>query len=136
MAHDLSMNLHIKAEENKRVAMKCINIDAYNAGISRAYYSVFQKIKSYLIANKFDYDNFVKQKYNGIQKPFSHGTIQHAAVECMVRQGKNIQDFSALFYIDDLYKKRKEADYTEKQFAKQDLTMILDEVKNIFDVLC
>lgn len=136
MAHDLSMNLHIKAEENKRVAMKCINIDAYNAGISRAYYSVFQKIKSYLIANKFDYNNFVKQEYNGMQKPFSHGTIQRAAIECMLGQGKKIQDFYALSCIDNLYRKRKDADYTAKQFAKQDLTMILDEVEKIFEILC
>jgi len=136
MVYDLSTSLHSKAEENKRVAMKCININAYNAGISRAYYSVFQKIKSYLIANKFDYADFIQQKHKENQKPFSHGTIQQAAIECMIGQGKKIQDFRALSCIDNLYKKRKDADYEGKQFGKQDLKIILNEVEDIFKVLC
>jgi uncharacterized protein (UPF0332 family) len=41
-----------KVAENKRAAEKCMEIRAYNAGVTRAYYSAFQHIKAYLIWRK------------------------------------------------------------------------------------
>lgn len=132
------MDFYNKSDENKRVAVKCINIQAYNAGLSRAYYSVFQKIKGYLIDNNFDYDSFIKsynRKHNATEKLFSHGTLQQAIIFYMKSRGKKVQDYWALSYIDNLYKKRREADYTEKKFNEQDLTAALQEVEAIFKVL-
>ena len=126
-----------KAEENKRVAMKCLNISAYNAGVSRAYYSVFQRVKDYLIKNNFDYGNFIaayNQKQKKQEKAFSHSTIQRAVVEYMHSNGKKYQDYSALMYIDNLRKERNKADYDQKMFCKQELETILKEVEDIFTI--
>jgi uncharacterized protein (UPF0332 family) len=42
------MSFTAKVTENKKVAEMCLKTGAYNAGASRAYYSAFLHIKSFL----------------------------------------------------------------------------------------
>ena len=100
--------MDLKAEENKRVAKKCKDIGCFNAGATRAYYSAFQRAKSYLEKNGFDYAAFlISIGADTSERAFSHGTIQRAVVECMMRQGKSRADIYKLNIWDNLYNKRR-----------------------------
>jgi uncharacterized protein (UPF0332 family) len=55
------MGLLEKSDENVRIAKKCLNMDAYNAGVSRAYYAVFQNVECVLRnSSTFNYEDFIK----------------------------------------------------------------------------
>jgi uncharacterized protein (UPF0332 family) len=41
------MSYSDKIDENQTVAKKCLNMGAYNAGVSRAYYAAFLKAKMF-----------------------------------------------------------------------------------------
>jgi uncharacterized protein (UPF0332 family) len=70
------MSLREKSKENERMAMKCLVMQAYNAGISRAYYAVFQRIE-YELRNStnFSYSTFLTDnQIEGDHIP--HGKMQ------------------------------------------------------------
>ena len=123
-----------KVAENKRVAEKCMEIKAYNAGVTRAYYSAFLRIKSYLIEKQFDYEDFLQKK--GLDdKIFSHGTLQSAIVKCLMDKGKNLLDIYELKSLDDLYKKRRKADYERVNITEPELKTSLEELDRILAIV-
>jgi len=125
------MSFKDKVAENKRVAEMCLKAKAYNAGASRAYYSAFLHIKSFLRGNGFDYETFLLQN-NLDDKVYSHGTIQHAVVACLFGKGKNPMDIYKLNCIDSMYKKRRRADYENDVIIEAEL---IDSLKELDTVL-
>jgi uncharacterized protein (UPF0332 family) len=124
-----------KIIENQKVAKKCLVMGAYNAGVSRAYYSAFLKAKMFLRDNHFDYVAYLARKGSG-DKAFSHGTIQAALVECLMKKGKDINEIYKLNVLDDLYAKRREADYNYENKVKTELTDSLNELDTVLSILC
>ena len=123
-----------KSAENKRVAEKCMEIKAYNAGVTRAYYAAFLRIKGYLTDNNFDYGGFLRK--NGLNdKIFSHGTLQFAIVTCLVDSGKEWADIYDLKSLDDLYKKRRKADYEHGNIIEAELKNSLKELNRILAIV-
>jgi uncharacterized protein (UPF0332 family) len=128
------MSFAIKVTENKKVAEICMNTGAYNAGVSRAYYSAFLHIKSFLRGKNFDYDNFLKRKkLDG--KAYSHGTIQSAVVTCLYENGKNPVDICKINCIDSMYAKRRKADYEEKLIIKPELEYSLKDLEMVLSIV-
>jgi uncharacterized protein (UPF0332 family) len=124
-----------KVIENQNVARKCLAMDVYNAGISRAYYSAFLKAKMFLTDNKFDYGAYLKSKGLG-DKEFSHGTIQSAVVDCLMKKGKKLTEIYKLNVLDNLYAKRRQADYSYENKVKAELTDSLNELDIVLSILC
>ena len=127
------MPFNDKIDENKRVAKKCKDLKAYNAGVTRAYYCAFLKAKSYLLDNNFDYADFLTRR--GIKDSrFSHGTILSAATECLMKNGKKPADICKLGVWDNLYKKRIQADYDEQNIIECELDSSLTELDTILAI--
>jgi uncharacterized protein (UPF0332 family) len=123
-----------KVAENKRVAEKCMEINAYNAGVTRAYYSAFLRIKGYLKDKAFDYEGFLRKK--GLNdRIFSHGTLQLAIVTCLMNNGKNLLDIYELKSLDDLYKRRRIADYEQVNIIEDELKTSLKELDRILAIV-
>jgi uncharacterized protein (UPF0332 family) len=126
------MGLLEKSDENKRVAKKCLDTKAYNAGISRAYYSVFQLAEHHLKNSiSFGYDVFLKK--NTAEHHIPHGKMQLALVECLLSEGKKIHQNISLF--DALYRRRRQADYTNIMFEEPDLKLSLMELETLLAVI-
>jgi uncharacterized protein (UPF0332 family) len=128
------MSFEDKVAENKRVAEKCMVLKAYNAGVSRAYYSAFMRIKGYLTDKGFDYGSFLRKR--GLDdKIFSHGTLQSAIVACLYDNGKKMSDIYDLKSLDDLYKKRRKADYEHVNIIEAELINSLKELNRILEIV-
>jgi uncharacterized protein (UPF0332 family) len=123
-----------KVAENKRVAEKCMEIKAYNAGVTRAYYSAFLSIKGYLIEKKFDYKDFLRQNKPD-DREFSHGTIQAAATICLEENGRDPVDVSKLVVLSNLYKKRRRADYEQKNIIEDELKNSLNDLNTVLSIV-
>jgi len=123
-----------KVAENKRVAEKCMEIKAYNAGVTRAYYSAFLRIKDYLIDKQFDYKDFL-QKRGSNEMIFSHGTLQAAVADCLMKNGKKPVDVYKLFVLSSLYEKRKRADYTKENIIEPELKASLNDLNTVLSVV-
>ena len=128
------MSYKDKVAENKRVAEKCINLGAYNAGINRAYYAAFLHFKDYLVRSGFDYDGFLRKR-GSPDRAFSHGTIQSAVVDCMKSEGKNIVDVYKLAVFGNMYRMRRTADYESKKLLRIDLELILKDLEAILSAV-
>jgi uncharacterized protein (UPF0332 family) len=125
-----------KITENQKVARKCLAMEAYNAGVSRAYYSAFLKAKMFLLDSNFDYDAYLAGKGSG-DKAFSHGTIRAALVECLMRQkSKDLAEIYKLNVLDNLYAKRRQADYNYENKVRAELADSLNELDIVLSVLC
>jgi len=123
-----------KVAENKRVAEKCMEMKAYNAGVTRAYYSAFLRIKGYLTDKEFDYKDFLQKK--GLDdRVFSHGTLQLAIVTCLMDNGKSLLDIYELKSLDDLYKRRRRADYEQDNIIEAELKTSLKELDRILAIV-
>jgi len=123
-----------KAAENKRVAEKCMEMEAYNAGVTRAYYSAFLLIKGYLTDKRFDYEGFLRKK--GLNdKVFSHGTLQAAATDCLMKNGKKPVDVYKLLVLSSLYEKRQRADYQRGNILKNELITSLKDLNTVLSVV-
>ena len=123
-----------KIAENKRIAEKCMEMKAYNAGVTRAYYSAFLRIKGYLIDKEFDYDGFLQQKGLG-DKAFSHGTIQAAVTTCLMANGKKAVDVYKLHVLNTMYYKRRKADYEEENILDFELESSLKDLDIVLSVV-
>jgi len=123
-----------KSAENKRVARKCMEIKAYNAGVSRAYYSAFQHIKAYMKDKGFDYNKFLCQ-IESDEKEFSHGTLQAAAISCLMANGKKPIDVYRLNVLGSLYEKRRRADYNWENIVEPELKASLDDLDTVLAVV-
>jgi uncharacterized protein (UPF0332 family) len=128
------MSFADKVAENKKVAEKCMEIKAYNAGVTRAYYSAFLRIKGYLIDMKFDYKDFLLQR-KLIDKEFSHGTIQAAVTACLMKNGKKPVDVYKLVVLNSLYEKRQRADYKRENIIEAELKASLNDLDTILSVV-
>jgi uncharacterized protein (UPF0332 family) len=128
------MSYSDKVIENQIVAKKCLAMNAYNAGVSRAYYSAFLRAKMFLVDNGFDYKDYLKKR--GLNdRVFSHGTIQSAVVDCLMKKGRKLTEISKLSVLDNLYVKRKEADYSRQNKVKTELEDSLKELDLVLSVL-
>jgi uncharacterized protein (UPF0332 family) len=128
------MGFASKAVENKIVAEKCLSMKTYNVGVSRAYYSAFLHIKNYLVSKQFDYKAFLNQRRSN-DKEYSHGTIQNAVVDYLMRNGKNIADIYKLNLLDDMYNKRIKADYKSVDILEVELKNSLRELDTILSIV-
>ena len=116
-----------KSAENKRAAEKCMEIKAYNAGVTRAYYSAFQHIKAYLKGKRFNYKEFL-QKIGSNDREFSHGTLRFATISCLMANGKKATDVYKLSVLDSLYDKRRKADYEPENIIEEELKTSLKDL--------
>ena len=127
-----------KAAENKIVAKKCMELKAYSAGVTRAYYSAFLHIKNYLIGMQrqghFDYNSFLK-KTNSTEKEYSHGTLQAAVTNCLMANGKKLSDVYKMRVLDSLYEKRRRADYGYEDIVEPELEASLEELDVVLSVV-
>jgi uncharacterized protein (UPF0332 family) len=128
------MSFAAKIAENKKVAEMCMKIGAYNAGASRAYYSAFLHIKSFLKGKEFDYIKFLKQ-INSDDKLYSHGTIQSAVVTCLMAKGKKPVDVYKLNCIDSMYDKRRRADYDRESIIEAELKTSLENLDTVLSIV-
>lgn len=124
-----------KSEENRRVAKKCTVLGAFNAGASRAYYSAFLRARYVLDSKLFDYPAFLARRHLNDQKLYSHGTIQCALVECLMKDGKKHPDVYKLNVLDSLYRRRIAADYHIGSLGDADLRDSLQELEDVVSVL-
>lgn len=138
---EYKLNLIDKSEENLRLAQKHISDDAYlNSIVSRIYYSVFQRLKYYLIANNFDYTNFLRSRgYDTKEREYSHGTIPVAFRMCYFKQAKGNIPISELQKMDrffNLYQARIDADYNEQSnFTKRRAENLCIDAESLLELL-
>jgi len=128
------MGLLEKSDENIKVAKKCLDMDAYNAGISRAYYAVFQRIE-YVLRNSatFNYEDFLKT--NKIDRDhIPHGKMQQAMAKFLLAEKKKAGLRKIVIY-DNLYHNRRKADYFDYMFLKPDLNQCLNDMEAIFKLI-
>ena len=128
------MSLKDKVAENKRVAKKCMEINAYNAGVTRAYYSAFQQIKAYLEEKKFDYKSFLKRT-NPNEREYSHGTLQAAVTDCLITNGKKLTDIYKIRVLGSLYSRRRRADYESDVIIEDELKTSLDDLETVLSIV-
>jgi uncharacterized protein (UPF0332 family) len=128
------MSLLDKSKENARIAKKCLSLAAYSAGISRAYYAVFQTAE-YTLRNSgvFNYGAFLTD--NNIEGRYiPHGKMQKAVYECALGAGKTVKLGRIAIY-DNLYHKRRKADYTDKVCTEEDLNESIREMESILKII-
>lgn len=128
------MSYSEKAAENKKVAEKCVALQAYNAGVTRAYYSAFQHVKAYLISKRFNYNLFLQNKKSA-DREFSHGTMQAAITSCLMAHGKNPADICKMRVLSNLYHKRKKADYEPDNIIEAELVTSLKDLDTVLTVV-
>lgn len=112
------MGYQEKISENRRALKKCADISAHNVGASRAYYCAFIGIKKYLISQGYDYNQFLIDMGKCGEREYSHGTIKMALFKCLMDAGHKISNISQLNVLDNLYRKRRIADYEDKDISK------------------
>lgn len=129
-----------KSQENENAAIKCKENEYFNAGASRAYYSVFQLAKAFLIKKNFDYRKFIEshpEKYHSDEKDYSHGSIADALIQCIKenyqedkKQTECIVKIKTM--MKPLYLSRMKADYKENEcMSKMDIGICLNQLKQI-----
>ncbi|GHT86027.1 hypothetical protein FACS1894137_11030 [Spirochaetia bacterium] len=127
------MGLLEKSEENKRVARECLEMKTYNAGISRAYYAAFQRAEYHLrTSGVFRYQAYLVK--NGVENHISHGKMQSALVDCLIREKKRVKP-REINVFDELYRKRRLADYSDQMFGELDLKICLTDLDIILAVM-
>ena len=123
-----------KAAENEMMAKKCLQLRAYNAGVSRAYYAAFLHIKGYLKRNRFDYAGFLRKR--GLEgREYSHGTIQAAMVSFLMEAGRKYADIAKLNVLDGMYKNRRTADYECRGILEVELRDSLTYLQTVLSVV-
>jgi uncharacterized protein (UPF0332 family) len=128
------MSLLDKSAENKKMAQKCLDLQAYNAGISRAYYAVFQRVEHTLHNNAiFNYRDFLRDNQI-VGDHIPHGKMQQAMVTYILKSGKKVNLVGINVY-DNLYRKRRKADYTDEMFTKNDLDDSIKDMNTIFGII-
>lgn len=124
-----------KIEENKRVLKKCTDINAYNVGASRSYYCAFLSMKNFLTSKNFDYKFFLKEIGRQDEREYSHGTIKQALFRCLLSNGYTLREISSLNKIDNLYFKRRIADYKKKNITENEFNDSLAELNAITSII-
>ena len=84
---------------------------------------------------KFDYREFLKKRGVGYEeRPFSHGTIRLATITFLTGKGKHADAFK-LHALDNMYKKRRTADYEDRKLHEIDLKDSLRDLNTILSVV-
>jgi len=127
------MSYEDKVAENKMVAKKCLEMKAYNAGVTRAYYSAFLRIKAYLKRNQFDYNLFIQNFPR--EREYSHGTLQAAITKCLSENGKTLIDICNVRVLSNLYEKRRRADYESGNIIEDELKASLKDLDTVLSIV-
>lgn len=115
------MGLLEKSKENLEIIDICLKNGHYNAGINRAYYAAFQKIKDYLQdAGYKDEEQF--DQLGNPYRTFAHGSIANVLISHL-REKYNVHFLKLvdLQCYDDLYRDRRLADYHNRMMSEIDL---------------
>lgn len=127
------MSLFAKSTVNLMFTRKCYSTKKlYNIAINRAYYSVFQRIKHYLISKNFNYRSFLISIDKEDEIDYSHRTLSRALKECL--KNKDV-DISSLVYIPALHRRRKQADYEDTMLEEADLENSYTEAMEIINLI-
>lgn len=126
----MPVNLQQKAEESLKVSEECVGLQAYNSGISRAYYSIFQAIKSTCEIRPFDVSKFI------IDGKYPHRSI--GTIFCFLMENhmgnfnyhKN-EIYSLVADIVKVYRKRENSDYKYGLYQKPDLEEAIRTAKKV-----
>ncbi len=130
------MSLRSKSDENINLVGYAVSKQKYqNVAASRAYYSVFQRIKHFLVETDFDYDGFLERNNYKGERPFSHRTIKLAYVERWKGATLKLNELNTLNLLDDLRHKRIKADYSEASVEPRDVERCMGNAKNIIEFI-
>ena len=124
-----------KIDEHHRMLKKCKEISAFNIGAGRAYYCAFISIKKYLLDKRFDYQAFLQGINKSHERPFSHGTIKVALFKCLLDNKNTVKNIAQLHVLDNLYHKRRIADYEEKNVSEAEFLASLNEMEIVLNIL-
>lgn len=122
------MSLECKSDDNLSIARYCLQENrAICVGVSRAYYSAFQRAKAFLILNGVNDKNYgtkaVQWKCN-IKQPqnaFAHDSIWDV-LKAYMRESKHPGQGLKISGIGKrLHSQRKEADYEDRDFDQETL---------------
>jgi hypothetical protein len=124
--------LLIKSDESLRVSEECVGYAAYNSGISRAYYSIFQTIKSTCEIKSLDVSSFI------INGNYPHNSIGRIFCSLMENKMGNFDYYKSEIYsianeIVKVYKKREVSDYFYRSYEKPDLEEAIRTAKKVKD---
>jgi len=136
--------LNKKSEANLEIARVCLDKkdeSFFSAGVSRAYYSIFQATKWLLVQNNFDYKKFKKDDpVAKRQRDYAHGSIGMALEYFFLNNGFNSQD--DLIFIKEmhstfnkLYDWRIQGDYEEKIIYKKILELAIKRAEKFITEL-
>ncbi|HQF74358.1 MAG TPA: hypothetical protein PK786_10755 [Treponemataceae bacterium] len=129
------MSFADKVIENQRILKKCKDVSAFNVGASRAYYCAFIDIKRYLISKGYDYNQFLGDIGKTGERVFSHGTVKKALFQCLLEHGNILSNVSQLNVLDNLYWKRRTADYEDRGITSTQFDDSIRELGLIESVL-
>lgn len=68
-------------------------------------------------------------------KKYSHGTIQRAVIECLLKEGTNLSNLQGLTVWDSLYEKRKIADYYDSLIDETTLNRCLMDLDTVLSII-
>ncbi len=128
--------LDVKSQENKTAADLCLKSALFNAGASRAYYAIYQIAKHILDTKNYDYKAFIEQNHLNGTKPYSHGTMPFALVDCIKNNFPKSKErekcISAInVYMNSLYTYRVKADYREENLTQTELNIAINQMNII-----
>lgn len=124
-----------KVLENQKVLKKCRDVSAYNVGASRAYYCAFINIKKYLVSKGYDYSQFLEDIGKTGEREFSHGTVKRALFNCLLANGNALSNVSQINVMDNLYRKRRTADYEDRDVSSSQFDDSIRELAIIEAIL-
>jgi len=125
------MSLQEKSVENFEVAVKCCSLSFNNACAARAYYSSFQMLKHFLQSEGFDYKSYLNSTGRKDEREYSHGTIKYAFISFCLSKNIAKEKYQIITTIDDLYMKRKRADYDGVHIDSRAAKTCVYSAKNI-----
>lgn len=124
-----------KIDEHQRLLKKCKKSSAFNIGAGRAYYCAFISIKKYLLDKQFDYFAFLRANNKSNERVYSHGTIKAALFKCLLDNKNTVKSIAQLNVLDNLYRKRRIADYEERNITEGEFLDSLNEMEIVLNIL-
>jgi len=124
-----------KIDEHQRMLKKCKRSAAFNIGAGRAYYCAFISIKKYLLDKQFDYLAFLRANNKSNERTYSHGTIKAALFKCLLENKNTVKNIAQLNVLDNLYRKRRIADYEERNISEAEFLASLNEMEIVLNIL-
>ena len=132
------MSLKTKSIENFKIIEACNNnCESLNVATSRAYYCLFQAIKFILEKDGFNYDDFIRVNCRDGERVYSHGTIRNAFITHLKQTNGVIDPIfrTNLMKMDNLYRKRRKADYEDELISMPEFQRIFRDTAIIYKQL-